>query len=106
VLAPVLILSLDYVGAAWAVLLCDTLQFALYWSLLRKKHADPPLTRAVLAPGSAVALTAAVSVAIEHLQPPTRLIMLILVLTAGMFALGAVRPHDLRFLRALLMPKS
>jgi O-antigen/teichoic acid export membrane protein len=106
VLAPVLILSFDYVGAACAVLLCDTLQFALYWSLLRKKHADPPLTKAVLAPGSAVALTAAVSGAIEHLHPPTRLIMVILVLTAGMFALGAVRPHDLRFLRALIMPKS
>jgi O-antigen/teichoic acid export membrane protein len=106
VLAPVLILSLDYVGAACAVLLCDALQFALYWSLLRKEHADPPLTKAVLAPGSAVALTAAVSGAIEHLYPPARLIMIILVLTAGMFALGAVRPHDLRFLLALIMPKS
>ena len=106
VLAPVLILSLDYVGAAWAVLLCDILQFALYWSLLRKQHADPPLTKAVLAPGSAVALTAAVSAALEHLYPPTRLVMVVLVLTAGMFALGAVRPHDLRFLKSLITLKS
>jgi len=106
VLAPVFILSFDYVGAAWAVVLCDTLQFALYWSLLRKRHADPPLTKAVLAPGTAVALTAAVSAALEHLHPPTRLILVIVVLAAGMIALGAVRPHDLRFLRSLIMLKN
>jgi O-antigen/teichoic acid export membrane protein len=106
VLAPVFILWFDYVGAAWAVLLCDILQFALYWWLLRTKQADPPLTKAVLAPGGAAALTAAVVAVFEHLHSPTRLIMIILVLAAGMFALGAVRPHDLRFLRTVMMLKS
>ncbi len=105
VLAPAFILSLGYVGAAWAVLLCDTLQFALHWSLLRKKHADPPLANAVLAPGSAVALTAAVSAALGHLHPPMRFIMLNLVLAAGMFAFGAIRTHDLLFFQTLIMPK-
>jgi uncharacterized membrane protein len=82
------------------------LQFALYWWLLRTKQADPPLTKAVLAPGGAAALTAAVVAVFEHLHSPTRLIMIILVLAAGMFALGAVRPHDLRFLRTVMMLKS
>jgi O-antigen/teichoic acid export membrane protein len=106
VLGPLLILAFGYVGAAWAVLLCDVLQFSLHWSLLRKQHAEPPLTKAVLIPGAAAVLTAAASVALEPLHAPIRLLMVILVLTAGMFALGAVRLHDLRFLRAVLARKA
>jgi O-antigen/teichoic acid export membrane protein len=102
VLCPTLILGLGYVGAAWAALIGDTIHLTLCWMLLQKAGAAPPLAKAFLAPCVAAATAAAVSAMLADLNVVPRLIAVILVMGAGMWGFGAVRLHDLRFLRALI----
>jgi O-antigen/teichoic acid export membrane protein len=103
---PLFIWRFGFVGAAWALLLCDMLQFCLHCALLRARQAQPPLAKAVLIPAAAAALTAVASVAFKGLQPTLYLLLVVLVVVAATFATGAVRIHDVRFLRALLSKKA
>jgi peptidoglycan biosynthesis protein MviN/MurJ (putative lipid II flippase) len=98
----VLILWLGYVGAAWAVLLGDSIHLTLCWMMLQKSGGAPSLTKAFVAPGIAAATTLAASALLSGLGAGQRLIAVSIVLGAGMWIFGAVRLHDLRFLRALI----
>jgi O-antigen/teichoic acid export membrane protein len=102
VFCPVLILWLGYVGAAWAVLLGDSIHLTLCWMMLQKSGGAPSLTKAFVAPGIAAATTLAASALLSGLGAGQRLIAVSIVLGAGMWIFGAVRLHDLRFLRALI----
>jgi len=101
-LAPVLILIQGYVGAAWAVLCCDTVQLVLYWLLLRKAGAAPPVAASFLAPAAAAAAAIGTSTLGAPWSEGMRVCAAVLVMAAGMWGFGAVRIHDLRFLRSLL----
>jgi O-antigen/teichoic acid export membrane protein len=105
VLSPLLILSRGYVGAAWAVLVCDTAQLILYWWLLKKARAAPALAGSFLAPAAAAAATLVTSGLLTDVKLTMRLMAVVLVMAAGMWGFGAIRLHDLRFLRALLSGK-
>jgi O-antigen/teichoic acid export membrane protein len=105
VLLPVLILSRGFVGAAWAVLICDALQLSLWWSLLRKAGAAPTLTAPFLAPAAAATVTAGVNFLLTDISLVLRLIVAAVVMVAGLWAFGAIKMHDLRFLRALMASK-
>jgi O-antigen/teichoic acid export membrane protein len=105
VLLPVLILSRGYVGAAWAVLICDTVQLSLWWRLLRKAGAAPTLIAPFLAPAAAAAATAGVNFLLTDTGLVLRLIVAAMVMGAGMWAFGAIKLHDLRFLRVLMASK-
>jgi O-antigen/teichoic acid export membrane protein len=105
VLSPLLILGRGYVGAAWAVLVCDTLQLSLYWWLLKGAGAAPALAVSFLAPAAAAATTAAGSTLFTDMSLTLRLIAAALIMAAGIWGFGAVRLHDLRFLRALVAGK-
>jgi O-antigen/teichoic acid export membrane protein len=102
ILSPLLILSLGFVGAAWAVLCCDTVQLSLYWRLLRRADAAPALTGSILAPAAAAAVTCLGSLPLATLSVAPRIAAAALIMAAGMWLFGAVRLHDLRFLRALV----
>lgn len=103
VLCPALILWLGYVGAAWAVLLGDTIHLTLCWMILQKSGGAPPLAKAFVTPGIAAATALAASALLPDLNVVPRLIVVMPVLGAGMWIFGAVRLHDLRFLRALIL---
>jgi len=106
VLLPVSILYRGYVGAAWAVLICDTVQMSLWWSLLRKTGAAPRLIAPFLAPAAAAAATAGVNYLLSDSSMTLRLIVAVMVMSAGMWAFGAIKLHDLRFLRVLMSSKN
>jgi O-antigen/teichoic acid export membrane protein len=101
-LTPPLTLIYGYVGAAWALLLCDGVQLALYAWALRRLRAAPIVSAPLLAPAAAAALTCAASLLLPGLHLAWRLPAMLLVMAAGLAAFGAVRLHDLQFLRALL----
>jgi O-antigen/teichoic acid export membrane protein len=105
VLLPVLILARGYVGAAWAVLICDTVQMSLWWSLLRKVGSAPTLIASFLAPAAAAAATAGVNSLLTDTSVALHLIVAAMVMCAGMWAFGAIKLHDLRFLRVLMSSK-
>jgi O-antigen/teichoic acid export membrane protein len=105
VLLPALILGLGFIGAAWAVLCCDTAQLLLYWRRLRIARAAPTVGAAIWAPAAAAAATAAVSAMLADLDLAVRLVAAIVAMTAGMWGFGAVKRHDLRFLRVLMSGK-
>jgi O-antigen/teichoic acid export membrane protein len=102
VLAPLLIVTGGYVGAAWALLLCDCVQLALYAWSLHRLHAAPVISAPLLAPAAAAALTGAASLLFPALHLAWRLPAMLLVMATGLSAFGAVKLHDLRFLRALI----
>jgi O-antigen/teichoic acid export membrane protein len=105
VLAPLLIVSLGFVGAAWSVLICDALQLMLCWWLLKKVQVAPALAGAVWAPSAAAAMSLVGNYLLSDLGLIPRLAAVLLVMTTGMWLFGAVRWHDLRFLRALIAGK-
>lgn len=102
VMAPLLILAYGYIGAALAVLVCDSVQFALYWWLLKKFGAAPMLLAPFLAPAIAAGATAAVNFLLRDNSLPMRVIVAAMVMCAGMWGFGAIKLHDLRFLRVIL----
>jgi O-antigen/teichoic acid export membrane protein len=102
VLAPLLILALGYVGAAWAVLCCDAVQLVLYWLLLRKAGAAPPVAASFLAPSGAAAAAIVASTLCAPWGESVRLFAAVLAMAAGMWVFGAVRLNDVRFLRSLM----
>jgi O-antigen/teichoic acid export membrane protein len=104
-LCPALVVSVGYVGAAWAVLSCDALQLALYWRLLTKGRMAPALTIAYLAPAAAAAASAAISALLADMGLAARLTGAIVAMVAGMWAFGAIKLHDLRFLQTLIVGK-
>jgi O-antigen/teichoic acid export membrane protein len=104
-LTPLMILGLGYVGVAWAVLSCDGLQLALYWTLLRRTDAAPSCTIALLAPALASAVTLLASAALSDLTLPLRLLSVSLVMAVGLWVSGAIRLHDLGFLRNVMSGK-
>jgi O-antigen/teichoic acid export membrane protein len=98
-LTPLLILGAGLTGLAWAVLICDALQFALYWRLLRRLRFAPPLSRAVLPPACAALggiVVAGLSVDLPLLP---RVLVVALALASGLWIFGAIRPRDLGLLR-------
>jgi O-antigen/teichoic acid export membrane protein len=101
-LAPLLILWQGFEGAAWALLICDALQLVLYAAALRRMDAAP----LVAAPLAALAAVAAATCAAGLLLPDVallwRLVLTMLVMGAGLWLFGAIRAHDLRFLRTVL----
>jgi PST family polysaccharide transporter len=101
-LSPALILAQGYVGAAWAVLSCDTVQLALYWLLLRKVGSAPAVAASFLAPSAAAAVTVVASALFAELAAGMRLLAAALIMAAGMWVFGAVKLHDVRFLRTLM----
>jgi O-antigen/teichoic acid export membrane protein len=105
VLAPLLILRFGYVGAAAAVLVCDSIQLGLYFSMLYKTQDAPTVAAAFLAPGIAAAAALAVGVILADSSLSLRLVSVVLVMLAGMWGFGAIKLGDLRFLRALLSSK-
>lgn len=105
VLAPLLILTRGYVGAAWALLLCDCAQLTLYAWALRRLGAAPRMTAALVALVAAAAVTGAASLLLADLTLALRLPVIALVMAAGLWAFGAVKLHDLRFLHAVLFRK-
>jgi len=104
-LAPLLILSRGLIGAACAVLLCDAVQTLLYWRLLARDGVAPALTGSILAPAAAAAVAFAVSGLFTHQSLALRLIAVAFAMAGAMWGFGAVRLHDLRFLRALVSGK-
>jgi O-antigen/teichoic acid export membrane protein len=102
VLSPLLIHARGIVGAAWAVLICDAVQTGLYWGLLRRARAVPALASSFLAPAAAAAVTLAASALLPDWGLKLHLAAVVLVLSAAMWGLGAIKLHDLRFLRAML----
>jgi O-antigen/teichoic acid export membrane protein len=105
VASPPLILGLHLVGAAWAVLLCDAVQLALYWRLLHRAHAAPALSTAFLAPAGAAAVMSAASLLLTPLSLGLRLTLVAAAMAAGMWGFGAVTLGDLRFLRVVIFGK-
>ncbi|HEY6451736.1 MAG TPA: oligosaccharide flippase family protein [Steroidobacteraceae bacterium] len=105
-LSPVLIIYMGYVGAAWAVLCCDSLQLSLYWRLLGKERAAPELTAAYLAPAAAAATSALISLLLADRDLAVRLAAAVAAMAAGLWGFGAIKLHDLRFLRTLISGKS
>lgn len=103
--APLLILFFGYVGAAVSVLVCDTLQLGLYYRLLRKLDAAPPIIAAFLRLASAAGAAAAAGFLLPTIYFGWRLLGVLAVMFAAMWILGAVKSHDLRFLRALIANK-
>jgi O-antigen/teichoic acid export membrane protein len=103
--APLLILTRGYIGAAYALLLCDVAQLMLYAWSLHRLDAAPRVTAALAALAAAVAVTAAATLPFANLTPLLRLPGIALVMASCLWAFGAVRLHDLRFLRALLNSK-
>lgn len=101
-LTPLLILGLGFVGVAWAVLSCDGLQLALYWTLLRKTESAPPCTFALLAPALASAVTLVAGAALSDLTLSLRLLGVSMVMAVGLWVSGAIRLHDLGFLRNVM----
>jgi O-antigen/teichoic acid export membrane protein len=103
VCSPLLILTDGYIGAAWALLLCDSVQLMLYGAALRRLRAAPAFSAPLLAPAAAAALTGAVSVILPgQLGLAWRLPAMLLIMAAGLSVFGAVKLHDLRFLRSVL----
>ncbi len=105
VLTPLMILGLGFVGVAWAVLGCDGLQLALYWTLLRRTDSAPSCTIALLAPALASAATLLASVALSGFPLSLRLPGVCLVMAVGLWVSGAIRLHDLGFLRIVMSGK-
>jgi O-antigen/teichoic acid export membrane protein len=100
--SPLLIGRLGFLGAAWALLACDFVQLTLYWQHLRKAGAIAARPRVVLSPMAAVAVAVVVAMLLGERSLVERLAGTIIALLAGMWGFGAVRAHDLRFLRTLL----
>jgi O-antigen/teichoic acid export membrane protein len=100
--SPLLIARLGFLGAAWAVLASDLVQLTLYWLRLRKAGAIAVQPMIVLAPIAAVAAAVMVGMLLADRSLVERLAGTIITLLVGMWGFGAVKPHDLRFLRTLL----
>lgn len=105
VLTPLLILGAGYAGVAWAALGCDGLQLALYWVLLKRTGSAPAVTLPLLAPAFASAFTLASGAALSDLTLPLRLLGASSVMTIGLWVTGAIRLHDLEFLRNVMSGK-
>ena len=101
-LTPLLILGMGFVGAAWAVLICDGLQLGLYWRLLKSAKSAPALTMPFLAPALAAMTTLGVSAMLLHLSLPLRLLGVCLAMGISVWATGAIRRQDLVFVRNLV----
>jgi hypothetical protein len=69
---------------------------------LHRLHAAPVISAPLLAPAAAAALTGAASLLFPALHLAWRLPAMLLVMATGLSAFGAVKLHDLRFLRALI----
>ena len=93
-------------GLAWALLIAESVQIAALHALLVKEgflaRAFPVLVRPLLA----VAAGTAAYVGLAAVALPLRAAGVIAVLGAAMFATGAVRMHDLMFLRSILKQSS
>ena len=96
-LTPLLILGAGFVGAAWAVLICDGLQLGLYWRLLKSAESAPAMSKQFFAPVFAAAATLGASTMLPHLALGQRLLGVCLVLGIGLWVTGAIRRHDLMF---------
>jgi O-antigen/teichoic acid export membrane protein len=105
VMAPLLILRFGYVGAAAAVLVCDSLQLSVYFVLLYKTQDAPNVAAAFLAPGTAAAVALATGAILADSSLSLRLAGVVLVMLAGMWGFGAIKSDDLRFVRALISSK-
>jgi len=101
-LTPLLILGVGFVGAAWAVLICDGLQLGLYWRLLKSKESAPALSKRLIAPMLAAMATLGASTMLLHLSLPLRVLGVCLVMGISLWASGAIRRQDLVFLRSLV----
>ena len=100
-LTPLLILGAGFVGAAWAVLICDGLQLGLYWRLLQSADSAPAFSRRLFAPVLAALATLGASTMLLQLSLPLRVLGACLVMAFGLAATGAIRRHDLVLLRDL-----
>jgi O-antigen/teichoic acid export membrane protein len=101
-LTPLLILGVGFVGAAWAVLICDGLQLGLYWRLLKSADSAPALSERLLAPVLAAMATLGASTMLLHLSLPLRVLGVCLVMGISLWVTGAIRRQDLVFLRKLV----
>jgi len=98
-LTPLLIPGTGFVGAAWALLICDALQLGLYWRLLKRAESAPALTKLLLAPVLAAMATLGASAMLLQLSLPLRVLAFCLVMGVSLWAAGAIRRQDLVFLR-------
>jgi O-antigen/teichoic acid export membrane protein len=105
VISPLLILMHGYVGAAWALLVCDGVQLALYADALRRVRALPIVSAPILALPASAALTCAAGFLLPIPNLLWRLPVAVLVMSLALWGLGAVKRHDLQFLRTVLAGK-
>lgn len=101
-LTPALILGLGFVGVAWAVLLCDALQLALYRRVLQRAQSAPSLTKSSVPPALAAVATLVTSAIANDLPLVARVLVAATVMATGLWAFGAIRRTDLEFLLALI----
>ena len=101
-LTPALILGLGFVGVAWAVLICDGLQLAIYRRLLQRAHSAPSLAKSSVPPALAAAVTLLASAMATDLALVSRASIAVTIMATGLLAFGAVRRSDLVFLRTLI----
>jgi O-antigen/teichoic acid export membrane protein len=100
--SPPLILGFGLVGAATAVLLCEAAQLGLYWRLLHRAGVAPALAASIVAPATASATALAAALLLTHVTLSMRLTIVTAVMAVGLWAFGAIRVIDLKFLRAIV----
>jgi O-antigen/teichoic acid export membrane protein len=100
--SPPLILGFGLVGAATAVLLCEAAQLCLYWRLLHRASVAPALAASIVAPATASATALAAALLLTHVALSMRLTIVTAVMAVGLWAFGAIRVIDLKFLRAIV----
>ena len=93
---PLLTVGFGLLGAATAVLLCEGVQFGLYWRLLHRTDA-PPVATKVIAPAIASATAITAALLLTRVAPSMRLTIVTAVMAAGLWAFGAIRMADLQF---------
>jgi hypothetical protein len=86
-------------------LVCDGVQLALYADALRRVHALPIVSAPILALPASAALTCAAGFLLAIPNLVWRLPVAVLVMSVALWGLGAVRRHDLQFLRTVLAGK-
>ena len=95
---PLLTVGFGLLGAAAAVLLCEGVQFGLYWRLLHRTDVAPPVATKVIAPAIASATAITAALLLTRVAPSMRLTIVAVVMAVGLWAFGAIRMADLQFL--------
>lgn len=105
ILAPLLILKFGYVGAAWAVLVCDSVYLLMYWWLVRETEAAAAPPDSLRPAMFAAVLTLVVGSAVHELSLALRAVFTLGVLFISMWGFGAIKLNDVQFLWGMIARK-